>query len=109
MEKKKYLSFIFLTLFCLISYFLYIYISYNKIDNATLLIGPYKKNNTIIKRIAKMVISFIFIALFILFLPNYKLPFINKLGKNSLYIFLFHRLFTILAQNELFSKKKNKI
>ena len=108
MEKKKYLSFIFLTLFCLISYFLYIYISYNKIDNATLLIEPYKKNNTIIKRIAKMVISFIFIALFILFLPNYKLPFINKLGKNSLYIFLFHRLFTILAQNELFSKTKNQ-
>ena len=78
-------------------YTMTIYISYNKI------------NNTIIKRIAKMVISFIFIALFILFLPNYKLPFINKLGKNSLYIFLFHILFTILAQNELFSKKKIKI
>lgn len=108
-KNRKLLFFIFITIYCLFSYLLIIYINNNIIDNATLLIEHYNKNNTIIKRIIKMLISSLFIILFILFLPNYKLPFINKWGRNSLYIYLFHRFFTILAQKELFSKMKNSI
>ena len=39
----------------------------------------------------------------LLLLPNIKIPLINKWGKNSLYIYLFHRLFTIVVEKELFN------
>ena len=67
---------------------------------------PYNKKNTIKERIIMIIISFMMILFCLLLLPNIKIPFINKRGKNSLYIFLFHRLFTIVVEKELFNKTK---
>ena len=43
----------------------------------------------------------------ILVLPNIKLPFITKIGKNSLFIYTFHRIITIILPNKIFSKSQN--
>lgn len=43
----------------------------------------------------------------ILVLPNIKIPFITKIGKNSLFIYTFHRIFTIILPHEIFSKSQN--
>ena len=68
--------------------------------------SPYDKENTIKERIIMIIISFMMILFGLLLLPNIKIPLINKWGKNSLYIYLFHRLFTIVVEKELFNKTK---
>ena len=67
----------------------------------------YNKDNTIQDRILMIVFSFTMIIFFLLLLPNSKIPIINKWGKNSLYIFLFHRIITIITQKEFFNEKKH--
>ena len=90
-------------------FFLFLFISYinkNSIPNAALLMYNYTKYNTIEKRIIIMIISFIMILFFLLLTPNIKIPIINKWGRNSLYIYLFHRIFTVIADKKLFRKGK---
>jgi hypothetical protein len=53
-----------------------------------------------------MIISFIMILFFLLLTPNIKIPIINKWGRNSLYIYLFHRIFTVIVDKKLFRKEK---
>ena len=69
--------------------------------------GAYNKTNTIKDRIATIIISLITILIFLLLLPNKKIPIINKFGKNSLYIYLFHRIFTVVSQKEFFLYNNN--
>ena len=105
--KKGIFKFIiFLSCLILYSYIVYIYIKDNDITNYTLLMNIYNKNNNIKERIILFIISSIMIFLILLILPNMKIPLINKWGKNSLYIYLFHRIFTIITQKNLFSQKK---
>jgi fucose 4-O-acetylase-like acetyltransferase len=90
-------------------FFLFLFISYinkNSIPNTALLMYNYTKYNTIEKRIIIMIISFIMILFFLLLTPNIKIPIINKWGRNSLYIYLFHRIFTVIADKKLFRKGK---
>ena len=106
--KKGFFKFIVsLFFFFIFSYKVILYIKRNNISNSTLLMSNYNETNTIKERIIIMIISSIMILLFLLLLPNTKIPILNKFGKNSLYIFLFHRLLTILAQKEFFRKKRN--
>ena len=99
-------SIIFLVIFAIFSYLVISYIRKNEITNEILLLLTYNKANNIKERIVSMNVGFIFIILIFLLLPDNKIIFISKWGKNSLYVYLFHRIFTIIAQKELFSKNK---
>ena len=92
--RKNNIKFL-LFLLCSISfsYFLISYIIKNNITNSALLMSTYNQKNTIKQRITIMIISSIKICLFLLIIPTNKLPIINKWGMNSLYIYLFHRIF----------------
>ena len=58
-------------------------------------------------RIKLFIFSFMYIIINVLILPNTEIPFITKIGKNSLFIYIFHRIFTIFSYYEIFSKTKN--
>jgi fucose 4-O-acetylase-like acetyltransferase/poly-gamma-glutamate capsule biosynthesis protein CapA/YwtB (metallophosphatase superfamily)/lysophospholipase L1-like esterase len=106
--KKSIMKYIvFFIIFCLFSYLVFLYIYKNKITNEIILLLNYNNTNNIKTRIITMIISCIFILLIFLLLPDNKIMFINKWGKNSLYIYLFHRIFTLIAYKELFNKKDN--
>ena len=68
-------------------------IIYFSIDD--LLMAKYKNFSSIKKRILIFIIAFFMSILLLLSLPNRKLPFLTMTGKNSLYIYLFHRVFPI--------------
>ena len=99
--------FIFLTSFIFFSYLVVIYISKNNLSNSSILIRSYNKKNTIKERVVIMIISSVMILLLFLIIPNEKIPFLTKCGKNSLYIYLFHRIFTIISYREFFSLKSS--
>jgi len=67
----------------------------------------YDKNNNINDRIILMIISSIMILNFLLILPNHEIFFLSECGKNSLYIYLFHRFFIIFVQEKIFIKTMN--
>ena len=66
----------------------------------------YDENNILKQRIDIIIISSIIIILFILLIPDKKVPFINKCGRNFIYIYLFYRIFIIISQKSLFSQKE---
>ena len=89
--------------------FLVLFVSYinsKKFSDSTLFTKAYNDNNTIKERIIMIFISFMMILFSFLLIPNVKVPIIHKWGKNSLYIYLFHRIFTIIAYEEFFSQTK---
>ena len=99
----------FIIFFVSFVFFLFLFISYinkNTISNYALLMFSYTKYNTIKMRIIIMIISFTMILFFLLLTPNTKIPIINKWGRNSLFIYLFHRIFTVIADKEFFKKAK---
>ena len=106
--RKNYIRFI---IFCIsFLFFLFLFIKYlnsTKLSITTLLMFSYNKKNTIKERIIMVIISFMMILFGLLLVSNIKIPLINKWGKNSLYIYLFHRLFTVIVDKELFSKTKS--
>ena len=84
-----------------------LYIKKKNISNSTLLMGAYNKTNTLKDRVCTIIISLIMILIFLLILPNKKIPILNNFGKNSLYIYLFHRIFAIISQKQFFSYNNN--
>ena len=58
-------------------------------------------------RIKLFIFAFIYIIFSILIIPNIEIPFITKIGKNSLFIYAFHRIFTLISYYEIFSKSQN--
>ena len=96
---------IFCIIFCSFTSIVYLYINNNNISDLTIFMGPYNETNTITKRIIIIFIAFVMIILFILILPNKKIPLINKWGRNSLYIFLFHRIITIIVYKNFIHRK----
>ena len=106
--KKGIFKFIiFLICFFIFLSFAISFINKNNIKNSTLLMNNYNEDNTIKKRINIFIISYLMTLFLFLLIPNYKIPILNKCGKNSLYIYLFHRLFTIITEKEFFCIKKN--
>jgi len=71
-----------------------IYFSLNE-----LLMSKYNNFFDFKKRILIIINAFFMSILLLLSLPNKKLPFITMTGKNSLYIYLFHRVFPIFFRN----------
>ena len=121
-KSKKFDSFlnwrkgVFKTIFFYIcfGFFLYnvrIFIEKNqkKIGNPALMMFSYneKKHNTIKERFCFLIIGFFMTFFFVLFFENNEgVHFINKWGKNSLYIFLFHRIFPFITDHFFFNNKK---
>ena len=85
-------------IFLLYSFKLYYDIKKRKINftGNILLMGAYTENIEILKRIEVFRISLIMVFLLLFALPNRKIPIITMIGRNSLYIYLFHRVFTLL-------------
>ena len=98
---------IYLFCFFIFLFFFLSFINKKNISNSTLLMSNYNEDNTIKQRITIFISSYVMILFLFLLLPNVKIPILNKWGKNSLYIYLFHRLFTIITQKEFFCLKKN--
>ncbi len=86
-----------------------IYISKNEIINEVFLMLNYKQNNNIKDRALIMLIASLMIFFNILLIPNFQIPLLSKMGKNSLYIYLFHRIFTRIANKNYLVKMKNLI
>ena len=107
LENRKHFKIIIYSLFFIfllfsIKFFPNIELSHSMMDSSY---KNYKKDIKI--RIKLFIFSFIYIILIILVLPNIKLPFITKIGKNSLFIYTFHRIITIILPNKIFSKSQN--
>jgi len=104
-QKIKVIIIILLFLF---SYFLFYLIIEKKISFSenSLLMYSYKFNKEIIKRIQLFIIALIMSFLLLFSLPNKKIPIITMIGRNSLYIFLYHRVFTLLF-GRYFRTQKN--
>ena len=105
--RKGFFKLFLFTIFFLFGLYLIImFIQQNKLSNSAILMDYYCQNNTINHRMIIIILSFIMIFSGFLLVPNIKIRFINQWGRNSLYIYLFHRLFTIIAYQTLFSQKK---
>ena len=86
-----------------------IYIDKNNIINEVFLMVSYKKNNQVNDRAFIMLIASLMIFFNILLIPNFKIPLISKMGRNSLYIYLFHRVITIIIQVEYLNHIYNSL
>ena len=74
----------------------------------SMMVSSYKSyESDIILRIKLFFFAFIYIIFSILLLPNIEIPFITKIGKNSLFIYTFHRIFTIISYYEILAKSQN--
>ena len=62
--------------------------------------------NDIIIRIKIYIFDFLIIFFGLLLIPNKHIPFLTKTGKNTLYIYVFHRIFTIIIDIEIFQNIK---
>lgn len=60
----------------------------------------------ITNRLLLFIFSFLMIIFSMLIISNKKIFLLTNTGKNSLYIYLFHRIFTIIIDNEIFSDFK---
>lgn len=104
--KKGFVKFCFILFgFFTFSYIIIIYIDKQRITNDTLLMNKYNENNKLEDRIWFLANSSIMIFFFLLLIPNTKIHIMNKFGKNSLYIYLFHRIITLVVSRNIFNKK----
>lgn len=106
LENRKRFKIIVYSLF--LFFFLFSIKSFPNIELSHSMMDTSYKNykNDIKIRIKLFIFSFFYIILIILVLPNLKIPFITKIGKNSLFIYTFHRIFTIILRHETFSKSQ---
>ena len=95
-------------------FFIFIYFSFKIIPFITikhsLMLDNYSFKNykeEIIKRIIIFIFSFLMILFNILLIPNKMILLLTKSGKNSLCIYLFHRIFTIIATDKVFNEIKD--
>lgn len=65
----------------------------------------YETNSTIIHRLLYLLIPFVFLCLFLCFIPKKEIKWISFLGKNTWPIFCFHEIFIIfMAKKKLINK-----
>ena len=105
-ELFNFICFFIASIFFLYRFKIYIDKNLNKIVNEVLIMSEYDENNTIKERFFYFIFAFLIIFFFIIIFPNYKIPLINKWGKNSLCIFLFYSIFVEFADKYLFNQQK---
>ena len=75
-----------------------------------LLMAEYGNFYSIKKRLLLFILALIMLFLLLLVMPNRKIPFFSTAGRNSLYIYLFHRIFPIIFRDRYGPKLEiNKI
>jgi fucose 4-O-acetylase-like acetyltransferase/poly-gamma-glutamate capsule biosynthesis protein CapA/YwtB (metallophosphatase superfamily)/lysophospholipase L1-like esterase len=105
---RKKIYFISPLLFLLLLYISLKYLIFIEV-NHSMMNNDYKNIKEDIKiRIKLFISSYFIILLGILIIPNRNIYFLTKIGKNSLYSYLFHRIFTIIIDKELFSQNKHE-
>ncbi len=68
------------------------------ISDSVLLMYSYSDISNLLYRTIIFSVSALFILGFCVCVPNVKIPFITKMGRNSLSVFLLHRILTLVAQ-----------
>jgi fucose 4-O-acetylase-like acetyltransferase len=71
-------------------------VTFFHISQSALLMSEYKDTNDAIVRLVLFVVAAAIIVCLAIAIPSKSIPFVGKWGKNSLAIFLLHRVFTIL-------------
>ena len=108
-QKIKFILIIFLLLFSFIFFYLLIEKKIVFSENS-LLMYKYNYYKEIIKRTQLFIIALTMSFLLLFSLPNKKIPILTMIGRNSLYIYLFHRVFTLFFGRYLgFHINLNKI
>ena len=69
--------------------------------------GKYKED--ILIRIKLFIFCFLIISFSLLLISNKKIPLLTTIGKNTLYIYLFHRIITIVIDKEFLHNIKSEI
>ena len=102
-KRFYYISFFLFSLIIILilKYYIFIEVNHSMMNNNYI---NYKEDIKI--RIKLFFFSFLIILIMILIVPNKKIFLLTKIGKNSLYIYLFHRILTIIIDYELFNKLK---
>lgn len=85
------------------------YLPYIEINDSTMGNSYTNFKDYFILRLELFIFSSLIIIFSLLLIPNNNLYLITKIGKNTLYIYLFHRIITIIIDYELFSKIKNEL
>lgn len=80
-------------------------IKYMKITDSMTMMGRYHNNTDILCRIMIFLIAIAAIAILFCVIPNRKIPLLTKFGRNSLLIYLAHRMFTIIYYTEIFPRE----
>ena len=70
----------------------------HKISDSILLMNGYADASGLLCRVIIFAVSALFILGLCVCIPDRKLPFITKMGRNSLAIYLLHRILTLWAQ-----------
>ena len=88
---------IIIILFILFSSILFLSIKIKKISFSEndVLMEAYNDNNRVLTRMTLFIIDLPMIFLLLFSLPNRNIPVLTMIGRNSLYIYLYHRIFTI--------------
>lgn len=102
-ENKKYSIRAFYGMICLSIVLVAVlcFILVIKYEDRVFSIVNYKSMKDIIRRLLFFSVSIVMIMTLRCFSINKKVPFLSMIGKNSLWIFLFHRPFTIVISNGL--------
>ena len=92
-------------------FFIFIYITlkvlpFIKVQHSMMMNNYKDFNNDMKIRIILFIFSFLMIIFSSLTIPNKNIWLLTKIGKNSLYIYLFHRIITIIIDKELFTQSK---
>ena len=69
------------------------------------MLAPYKGNQDLLRRILIFAVSAAAIAVMFITVPNRKIPLLSQMGRNSLLIYLAHRIVTILFYKGWFPKE----
>ncbi len=90
-----------LVILAAISLTLYFSFDLLSFSDATFVLGAYADKLDIIERIIMFFVSFLSIPLLLYISPRKKMPLLSAFGRNSLWIFVFHRPITLLASKFL--------
>ena len=104
LRNRSYFILFFLILLVIhltLKYSIFIEVNHSMMNNDYI---NYKEDIKI--RIILFIYSFLIILIMMLIIPNKNIFLLTKIGKNSLYIYLFHRIFTIIIDFEVFSQLK---
>lgn len=103
---RKKFYFIFVCLFCIFIFISFQFLPFIEIKHSMMNNNYDDIKEDLKQRIKLFLFSFLIIFFGILVISNNKIIILTNAGKNSLYIYLFHRIITILIDKELFKRIK---